>query len=286
MAALLDEDREVFALHAATAFEHLAKARLAKIHPSIIADGRDFQSLLHACGQPALATKSQKGSRTISLREAVKRVAQVEAQVRPETGPLELLADARNGVAHIGREADGLDRTVVVPFVRACEVLLPTLALSREDFWGDYIETIDARLSTVENDALVRVADKLTRARAAYAQKFSDLEQHLVNQVLTLITENYAFEKYESRIIECPACSNEALQAGYFNFEWEADYEHEGRDEYTIHAYPKVTVIGDFVRCGACGLELEGADELRAADVEITWEEIGDPADFYEPDYE
>lgn len=283
--ALLEGDREVFALHAATAFEHLAKARLAHIHPSLIADGRDFQSLLHACGNARLVKQPDRGPKSITLSEAIVRVAQIDTQVRPHTGALKLLADARNGVAHIGQETEGLDRTVVVPFARSCEVLLPALGLTRETFWGDYLQTIDARLSTAVNEAHVRVTDKITRAKSAFEQRFGAHEEGIAGELLTLILENYNFDKYHGRLTECPACGTEALQTGYDEVEWEVDVEYEGPDEFSTNGYPRVTVVSEGLRCGACGLELDGVDELRAADVDTEWEVTdADAADFYDRD--
>src|SRR5688500_7711771 len=87
--AFLEGDYEVFLLHGATGLEHLAKSRLARVHPSLIAGG-DFDSALHACGLAALARKPRSRMRTISLKDALKRCGQLNSSVDQLEGQLEL----------------------------------------------------------------------------------------------------------------------------------------------------------------------------------------------------
>lgn len=88
-------------LHAGIAVEHLLKAFLASKHPSLLVDGRDFGSLLHAVAESALAATDAYHTKSIGASECYKRVSQfiplplTERQAEP-------IFNARNGVAHLG----------------------------------------------------------------------------------------------------------------------------------------------------------------------------------------
>lgn len=88
-------------LHAGVMLEHLAKAYLTGLHPSLIVEAGSFDSLLLACGYKELAAKPGT-LRTIGLSEAVKRLAQTiqEFPYRKPQEELKSLVEARNGVAH------------------------------------------------------------------------------------------------------------------------------------------------------------------------------------------
>lgn len=59
--------------HAGVATEHLLKAFLAGLHPSLIVDGRDFNSLLYATGHGGLLQVRGAQVKTIQLGEAYDR---------------------------------------------------------------------------------------------------------------------------------------------------------------------------------------------------------------------
>lgn len=61
------DDRPVFLLHAATALEQLAKAVLARRHPSLIVTSNDFESLLHACGERKHAGSAPRSADRLSV---------------------------------------------------------------------------------------------------------------------------------------------------------------------------------------------------------------------------
>src|SRR4051812_22107417 len=77
--ALPTGDWVLFALHAGAALEHLSKAHLANKHAALIS-AEDFDSLLHACGQEAHA--SRPIMRTIGATESVRRNGRFLPQVK------------------------------------------------------------------------------------------------------------------------------------------------------------------------------------------------------------
>jgi hypothetical protein len=143
--AFLDRDWPIFFLHAGTALEQLAKAYLAEIDPSLVA-GNDFNSLLHVRGLSQHASTSHLGMKTITVTEALKRVGQLVPTIPPLAEELAFVVNVRNGVAHAGRADAKEAQEVLVPFIKACDQLLPGLKLDRWTFWGDLTEVVEARL--------------------------------------------------------------------------------------------------------------------------------------------
>src|SRR5438874_28233 len=60
--------------HHGVALEHLLKAYLASLHPALIVEPKDFDSMLHATGHSDRAKRPSTRSKTIGLFEAFVRV--------------------------------------------------------------------------------------------------------------------------------------------------------------------------------------------------------------------
>jgi hypothetical protein len=78
----LATDWTMFFVHSGTGLEQLAKAYLASFHPSLIADGKSFDSLLHACGRGGHARTPREAMRTIGAAEAISRCGQILPRLR------------------------------------------------------------------------------------------------------------------------------------------------------------------------------------------------------------
>jgi hypothetical protein len=275
----------VYLLHVSTALELLAKAFLASLDGSLIA-ASDFDSLLHGCDQSKHARTPASRMRTITMTETLKRVGQVVPAIENLRPSLQLLADVRNGVVHAGSLEPGADEAALVPFIKACDHLLPGVrGASRELLWGDLTSIVDARLSDSLETAELLVADALASARLAFERRYASLDDAARNGVLSGIESSYDVTKYEEDLVDCPACDRRALTQGSYEVEWEADYDVEGGEGFVSGVYPVVTYSPGYLSCRVCGLELDGDEELRAAGVPEAWEiEDAEAADFYEPD--
>lgn len=112
LGALLEKDLPVFFMHSATALAQLSKAQVASIDASLIA-AKDFDSLLHACGQGKHARKRRM--KTISFAEALERSGYFVPALGNEQKrkPLHVLMDVRHGVVHFGQlEAHDVDEVL------------------------------------------------------------------------------------------------------------------------------------------------------------------------------
>ena len=284
--ARLDQEWAVHQLHIATALELLAKAKLASLHGSLIAAKGDFDSLLHLSDHPRHAKQPPDRIRTITITDALLRVGQVVPSVENLRSELKYLADVRNGIVHAGHLSSDAQDRVLHPFITACDLLLDDMEASRQDFWGEYVELIDTHRAQSVKAAEVDVAEAITLARMAFAERFAELDEPTRKAILTSIVEGYAPEKYEQNLYDCPACGTIALVHGSHDFDWEPDWE-VGDDglPWSPGASLTVTFRPGTLECRACGLVLDGQDQLMAAEVPESWEiEDADPMDFYEPD--
>lgn len=249
--------------------EHLSKAQLASKHLALIS-ADDFESLLHACGQEAHA--SRPSMRTINVTESLKRTGRFLPQVKNLEPELRILCDARNGVAHLAqlRTVDELR----VPFLKACELIRDDVGVDRATYWGEFEGAVDAALEKSAHTARVRVETALGAARVDYKNRYGHLDDGARQALIRATEAGYKLDKYDQQVVDCPACSAGAVVSGAVETRWEQDDEYSG----SLVA----TFFPGYLRCGVCDLELDGDDELRAAEIEEKWDIDVDPADFYE----
>jgi hypothetical protein len=284
--AHLADQQAVFLLHAATSLEHLAKAHLASVHPSLIA-ANDFNSLLQLCDHPAHSRTPRTLLRTIGAQDALTRVGQLVPPIENLKSSLQLLISVRNGVVHAGQRAPQVD--VLIPFLRACDHLLAETSSARHEFWGESLEIVDARLSDSADAATVSAADAIASAKRRFADRYSELDSGLQTAMIATVEDTYAPEKYEQTLWTCPACEHRALVYGSFDVSWEPDWDYSDGEAWVAGVYPVVRFAPGTLDCRVCGLELDGEAELRAAGVPAEWQLEDDevnPSDFYESEYD
>lgn len=278
-----NDDHGVFLLHAATALEHLAKAVLAARHPSLIVAANDFESLLHACGESSSARRPRAKMRTIGAREAVERAGRFVPTTEALVPDLELLILVRNGVAHLGEASASDADDVLVPYLKASEELRAALELDRAGYWGEFIDLVDSALRENVEKARLRVETALAIARQEFEKRFGALDDATREAMLRVIEAGYAPERYDEQFLDCPACGTPALAFGSVKVEMDEDWDHHERVLIGVHPY--LMFIPNHLRCSACGLELDGRDELDAAGIAEPWmlEDV-DEHDFFGTD--
>jgi hypothetical protein len=276
----LHGDHRVFLLHAATALEHLAKAVLVRRHPSLIVATTDFDSLLHACGESTVARRPRSKMRTINAADAISRASRFVPTVEAIVPGLELLILVRNGVAHLGEASSNDAGDVLIPYLKASEELRNALGIDRAAYWGEFVDLVESALKENVEKARLRVETALAIARQEFEKRFAALDDPTRQAMLRVIEAGYAPEKYDEQLLECPACGTPALAFGSVNVEMDEDWDHH--DGVLIGVHPYFTFIPSGLRCSACGLELDGRDEMDAAGVAEPWQlEDVDERDFF-----
>jgi hypothetical protein len=162
------EQPKVYLLHIGIGLELLFKAYLASLHGTLIVEN-DFDSLLRASGNAKHARTGPEGMRTIGMSEARKRVGRLLPQIENLKAPVDALANARNGVSHMGLATSDLDNRFLLPFLQAGDRVVAEIpSQSRQDLWGDFLEMVDAYLSDSEEATKAEVAEAIILARHTF----------------------------------------------------------------------------------------------------------------------
>jgi len=284
LGAMAEGRHSVFLLHAATALEHLAKAVLAARHPSLIAtaSSNNFESLLHLVGEGQHA-KPKSRIRTIGAQEAIERAARFAPECIALLEDLRLLIWVRDGVVHLADASAATVEEVLVPYLRASEELRDALGLDRSAYWGDFIDVVDSALREHVKEARLRVESALAVARAEFARRYGDLDEKTKAAMVAAIEASYfPLDKYEEQLLDCPACGTPALVSGILDLDYDEDWDHREGILVGVHL-AGVTFIPRRLGCRACGLELDGREELEATGIEQPWElKDVDERDFFE----
>jgi hypothetical protein len=277
MQAYSADDWEVCATHAAVALELTAKAVLVSVHPTLIADFRDFDTVLFLSGRSAARTIHN--IRTAGCDETLKRVVRIVPGLRPE--PLRPILEARNGVMHLL----GADRRVVnaamAPWIHGMDELAASLGVTAEDVFGNHAETAANIGSQSLQESQIRVASKLIRAREVFEKRFGSLNASGRGAALAALDAAYQLTAYDETMIVCPACERQAKLIGHHEVAgWQVDYDDDG---FPQSRWPEVYLYPEQLACLICGLQLDGQDELAAADIglQIELEDV-DASDFEE----
>jgi|ERR1700722_12454317 len=277
----LDEEYDQFLIHAAHSLELVGKARLATIHPSLIVD-RDFDSLLHVCAAGKHAKRPPWNIKTITATEVLARCIQLHPGLRDFSGRLGLLAAYRNSAVHFGEIVAEEKEEIFNSFIAATSLITDEMGIKRTDFFGESAELVASRLDASLEKVNRDVAERLTRAVIMFKRRFSELDNAQLEVVLKSVEAGYPVDKYERRLIDCPACGKQGLISGTCDVDWQADIDYDGS---VSGAYAVVTMTASGFSCGFCGLTLDDAAELKAAGLSTTIDvDDADPEDFYEED--
>ena len=203
-------------------------------------------------------------------REAIERAGRFVPTVVALVTSLELLVLVRNGVAHLGEATADDGDDVLVPYLKGSEELRGALDLDREAYWGEFVELVDSALKENVEKARLRAESALAIARQEFEKRFGALDEPTRTAMLRVVEAGYNPEKYDEQLIDCPACGTQALVFGSVKVEFDEDWDyHEG---VLLGVHPYFMFIPSSPRCNACGLELDGTDEMDVAGIAEPWQ--------------
>lgn len=238
--------------HAGIAAEHLLKAFLVSLHPALVVEGKDFDSLLHATGQGAHASAPITKIKTIGLVEAHSRTYRILRNKIPiSQQDLIPLANARNGVAHSGLHEIADVRTVFTTCLRLLDPLLVELNISPDTYWGRYQDLHDELIRERIRDTSLRLQQKLAQARTTFEHRFGHLGPQERVAILATVTRRPAGAK-DCIDKPCPACHSKAWVHGTTLINKE-----KGLARFTP---------GTFL-CFACNLKVQGEELQELGDL-------------------
>jgi hypothetical protein len=286
----LDGESARFLLHAGTGLEHLVKAFLAGHHPALIVDAKNDRqgdaSILHAVGLGRYSRLPLDQIRTISMRDAVRRAALILPRLGELEKQLSVLADVRNGVAHIGLPGR-LAEEILTPFLQAVSLILEARDVVEQDFWDEVLyPVVQTHLDEQAEVAELQAQESIAAAKAVFEQR-----NVFGEPVLVAIESGYDRPSADGELVDCPACGRKAEVVGRTTVHWEADFE---RDKYTGEAdfagmYPEAEFHAEGLLCRICGLVLDSSAEIAAAGLpeerSLSLDEIRDRGLDEEPDW-
>ncbi|WP_331754160.1 hypothetical protein [Streptomyces sp. NBC_00826] len=236
--------------HAGVAAEHLLKAYLANLHPALIVEGKDFNSLLHATGHGTRSSIDLSRAKTIGMVEAHARVhTLLRKQMTIDAKTFLPVAVARNGVAHVGIHDVSEVQTVFTTCLQVIDPLLTELQIDPKTYWGSYQQLHDMLIAQRIEAARIELESKLVKARAIFAQRYGHLDPKDREIVLATITRPQPSSIHGEHVEEalCPACGSRGGLVG-------ESHVQPGDDFVSFAPYAFV--------CSACGLDLDGGGEL------------------------
>ena len=275
-----------YQLWAAGALELLAKAQLSGVHPSLVVEDRNCNSLLEACGIPTGTTV-----RTINASVAYTRLKHTVPQFStPVFEGCKKLAERRNAELHSGEAA------CVMPFEawegdfwNAADLILKSMDMDLQEWLGADSKAPKALLK----------AHRLAEVNAAkqrvihHASEFKKTENGKLRgdklKVFKAQTQQLPIEyKYFHYVFpyawhhECPACKTWGAAAG--DLVWEGKAEDQDDVEYGYQVVERCFLPSEFY-CPTCGLSLVGDDAVSAVGIIDEYIETETVEVKYEPEY-
>ena len=201
----------LFPLHAGAAAEFAAKAALSQIDPLLLADsGGDLNKTLVRLSGRDDGVKSSE-VRTVSLRDAVKRLVLVYPDFSLSQESIEALFKARNAAAHIGSGSDNSMRLLLVFFTTTTSLIARTRR-PMTTFWGKYHDVAMAAGTISERDPQSDARMRIGLARA----RVRDHKEAAIRQARASAAAS-AVMGYHQEIVACPICGCDAIAEGEYD---------------------------------------------------------------------
>jgi hypothetical protein len=234
-------DYDEAVLFMGTAVEHFSKARLAAIHPVLIAPSKpSFDQLLILVGRNDLARIEPDSIATAGAEEIMARCARVRDIKMPPA--LDELRDARNGVIHLGVEQAAKTRSLLAAGILFINELIGDFVAIRG---GDYDNARRAFWGNEESYAARITRESISETELVVERKLAEAQQrHRKRRRFT------SFGPTLEESVRCPACSS--------------------APDLTCAENDPLAEWYDLVKleCAKCGLVLQGEAELQQAGIE------------------
>ncbi|CRK57043.1 hypothetical protein [Alloactinosynnema sp. L-07] len=264
--------------HIGIALEHLLKSYLASLHPALVVDPKDFDSMLHATGHGNRAKRPVTPTKTIGLAAAFQGVKRLlPKQITVSEPQFEPVLAARNGIAHAATHDRDEVRDVLTTFVRVVDPVLAELGQDPGQYWGDFLALHDQLVDDHASELKVAFAAKVARAKDAYTRRIQGLVSQKRIQIVAALSAANPYSSDHDHPVGCPACEGRGWLHGITDVDW------GGIDEDGAPS-PMVVFYADAYDCALCGLHLENDElDLAGLDTEIELPDEEPYAD-YEPD--
>lgn len=286
--AKASKEPEVYQMWAALALELLGKAQLASIHPCLVVETDNTNSLLEACG---IETDSKV--KTISAHVVFARLKHtVDKFGTPHAKACEHISSRRNIELHSGQAAfvGMADKDWEGQFWSTAQLILTSMDMELESWVGSDSKipaTLASEFRTIKVEAArQRIAD----ARAVFLNPSDKKRSKKDVEVLRDLANEFRWSSYYGAFrysaldsywdTQCPACECRGFLGGDKVHEEVLDQDHGSGYETVERYFEPVEFF-----CPTCDLRLDGPEEMEAAGFEEEYKDEEEREIEYEPDY-
>jgi hypothetical protein len=285
-----ERDYDNFQLWAALSLELLGKAALAKIHPSLIADPNNIDSMFAACGHP-ISTKAK----TIQARTVFERLKHVSKAFSSQAEKFCFeISERRNSELHSGELpfTGMVQDSWVISYWKVCKIILEAQSKDFNDWLGreeakDVEDIISKRTTALKQTVLARINKCRKEINAKFPNKEELKEMRKKGAIFFPSTFMPLFGTSTGDTLTgyfCPSCACLGALSGELWNEETIQTEDNEFDQYLITVVLKTYTSLAF-RCKVCGLKLDGLDEIKFAGIDEEFSEESEREPDYEPDY-
>lgn len=253
-----------FCLAAGIAVELAVKTRLAQHNVAFIAPDNGFKSAAALWRMRDNIEALPLETRTVSASEGFKRLAELEPKLNRYRRFVDDVCMLRNGEAHLGLSGLEDHDAALSSFLAVSDGIRIG---SPEELWGEHADFVQVHLEESAESLARQVEEKITRARLRFTERFGGLSADQQEVVFAIIRENVERHTWAGTLEhECPVCGSPCLVDGHIDVDFDIDWDH--REGVPIGGQVFVVFSSYHLACGACGLDLDGADEIERAGID------------------
>jgi hypothetical protein len=264
-----------FAFWSSLSLELLARAALAHVSPTLVADPKDWNNLYFALGNTP--TTKKFSPKSLDMSSVLTRLQAILPGFTPEMESFALLhMGRRNEELHSGSTPfDAVKASAWLSmFYHAAEVLLASMNEKLETLFGPDEAKVAIELIAASNDASAKAIAKTIEAhKTVWSQLGAGERAKRQAKASAWAT------RQEGHGVSCPSCSSDALLTGS---PVAPPVKKLDGDEITETQY----FLPSRFECVACGLKINSLSQLHAAALADTYKATFtyDAAEYYQPD--
>lgn len=270
-----DRNSEIFPFFAAIGLEFLARAALARVHPSLLADPQDGNNILYAFGY-----NTTERPITVPAKTIYSRLIYVVPDFSKDDQSFCLLcAERRNRELHTGQLAfhDLRNSEWLPDYYRVTNKIVVSLGRQLTELYGDE-ETREAleNIDIVQKETVSEVKQKIADIRKRMSILTpEELEARRKAHDLGVLSVHFLNGSGQFRKL-CPACESFGMIAASPVGSTAARIKDGDLVSQRFFAPKKFD-------CKICGLEVVGSQALRVAGLsdQIVDEQTNDPVEFF-----
>jgi hypothetical protein len=242
-----------FGFWSSLSLELLARAALARISPTLLANGKDWRNVYHALGHAPTVKGFTPNS--VATSEVLRMLHELVPDFTKELyDSCSIHCAHRNAELHSGEERfRGLGTSVWLPkYYASCQIFLRSIGKELNELFADST-TAQEMIAALYDTAAKTVAQEIKIHTDLWKGKTADEQQLGLARTASLATRSAGHRTI------CPSCGNAALLRGQGRGPV-STYLDE--DEYEI--VQKQTMLPSSFECFACGLKISGLSKLSA----------------------